>query len=52
MHKIRNGESLSVIADKYNVTIKSIKSANSLKSNNIRAGKTLKIPSNQMEKKW
>ncbi|RXR32959.1 LysM peptidoglycan-binding domain-containing protein [Flavobacterium piscinae] len=51
VHKIRNGESLSVIADKYNVTIKSIKSANSLKSNNIRAGKTLKIPSNQMEKK-
>lgn len=51
VHKIRNGESLSVIADKYNVTIKSIKSANGLKNNNIRAGKTLKIPTNQMEKK-
>ncbi|UPQ78082.1 SGNH/GDSL hydrolase family protein [Flavobacterium azooxidireducens] len=51
VHKIRNGESLSVIADKYNVTIKSIKSANGLKNNNIRAGKTLKIPSNQMEKR-
>ena len=51
VHKIKNGESLSVIADKYNVTIKSIKSANGLKNNNIRAGKTLKIPSNQMEKR-
>ncbi len=51
VHKIRNGESLSVIADKYNVSIKSIKVANGLKNNNIRAGKTLKIPSNQMEKR-
>ena len=42
VHKIRSGESLSVIADKYNVIIKSIKSANGLKNNNIRAGKTLK----------
>lgn len=51
VHKIRNGESLSVIADKYNVSIKAIKSANGLRNNNIRAGKTLKIPSNQMEKR-
>jgi LysM repeat protein len=51
VHKIRNGENLSVIADKYNVSIKSIKVANGLKNNNIRAGKTLKIPSNQMEKR-
>ena len=51
VHKIRSGESLSVIADKYNVSIKSIKSANGLKNNNIRAGKTLKIPSDQMEKR-
>lgn len=51
VHKIKNGESLSVIADKYNVSIKSIKVANGLKNNNIRAGKTLKIPSNQMEKR-
>lgn len=49
-HKIKNGESLSVIADKYNVTIASIKSANGLKGTNIRAGKTLKIPTNQKEK--
>lgn len=51
IHKIKNGESLSVIAAKYNTTITSIKSANGLKNNNIRAGKTLKIPSKQMEKR-
>lgn len=51
VHTIRNGESLSVIADKYNVSINSIKSANGLKNNNIRAGKTLKIPSDQKEKR-
>jgi hypothetical protein len=43
-HKIKNGESLSVIADKYNVSVKSIKAANGLKNNNIRAGKSLQIP--------
>lgn len=51
VHKIRSGESLSVIADKYNVSIKAIKSANGLKNNNIRAGKTLKIPTNEKEKR-
>lgn len=50
IHKIKSGESLSVIADKYNVSIASIKSANGLKGTNIRAGKTLKIPTNQKEK--
>lgn len=51
IHKIKSGESLSVIADQYNVSVSSIKSANGLKNNNIRAGKTLKIPSDQKEKK-
>lgn len=50
IHKIKSGESLSVIADKYNVSIASIKSANGLKGTAIRAGKTLKIPTNQKEK--
>lgn len=42
-HKVRNGESLSVIARKYRVTVKQIKTWNRLKNDNIRAGQTLKI---------
>lgn len=43
-HKVKSGESLSVIGRKHKVTVNQIKSANSLKSNMIRAGQTLKIP--------
>ena len=50
-HKIKSGEALSIIADKYNVTIASLKKANGLRSNNIQAGKVLKIPTNEMETK-
>ena len=42
-HKIRSGESLSTIAHRYRVTISELKRWNGLKSNNIVAGKTLKI---------
>lgn len=49
-HKIKNGESLSVIANKYGVSISAIKT-NGLKNNTIRAGKTLSIPTNQTETK-
>lgn len=42
-HRIKPGESLSVIADKYGVSVSRLKSWNGLKSNNIRAGKSLKI---------
>lgn len=50
-HRIRNGEVLGSIADKYNVSVSAIKKANGLKSDRIRAGKTLRIPTNQMEPK-
>lgn len=50
-HKIKKGEAISVIADKYNVSIAEIKRANSLKSNNIRAGRILKIPTNEKQSK-
>lgn len=50
-HRIKNGEALSIIADKYNVSVAQIKKLNRLKSNNIRAGKTLKIPTNEMQKR-
>lgn len=43
-HKIKSGENLSVIARKYGVTVTQIRNANGLKSNNIRAGRTLRIP--------
>ena len=46
-HKIKKGEAISTIADKYNVSIADIKSENRLKSNNIRAGRTLKIRTNE-----
>lgn len=50
-HKIKNGEALSIIADKYNVSVSQLKKANGLKNDRIRAGKTLRIPSNEMQKK-
>lgn len=43
-HKVKSGESLSVIGRKYRVTITQIKTANNLKSNLIKPGQTLKIP--------
>ncbi|OIQ15780.1 MAG: peptidoglycan-binding protein [Flavobacterium sp. MedPE-SWcel] len=50
-HKIKSGEALSIIARKYGTSVKAIKSANGMRSNNIRAGKTLKIPTKQKEKR-
>lgn len=43
-HKIRNGESLSTIARKYHTTVSKLKELNGLKNNNIRAGKSIKVP--------
>ena len=43
-HKIRKGESLSVIAKKYNTTVSKLKRVNELKGNMIRVGKILQIP--------
>lgn len=42
-HKIKTGETLGGIAIKYHTTVKNIKNWNNLKSDNIRAGKTLRI---------
>ena len=45
-HKVRRGESLSVIADRYKTSVRAIVAANHLRSRNtIRAGRWLKIPS-------
>ena len=42
-YKIKNGDTLGAIAKKFHVTVKQIKIWNGLKSDNIRAGATLKI---------
>ena len=49
-HKIRRGESLGIIANKYNVSISSLRSWNHIRGNNIQAGKTLKIYSSSKSK--
>ncbi len=43
-HKVANGQAISQIAEKYNTTVATIRSANNLKSNTIRAGDYLLIP--------
>ncbi|MEZ9822358.1 N-acetylmuramoyl-L-alanine amidase [Shewanella sp. 10N.286.45.A1] len=43
-HKVRSGESLSVIAHRYQISISSLKKANKLKSDSLRIGQTLVIP--------
>jgi len=43
-HKIRSGESLSVIAHRYRTSSKEIKKLNGMKTSFLRAGKTLLIP--------
>lgn len=45
VHRVRSGESLSVIAEKYHTSIRSIMNMNGLRSKNfLRAGWKLKIP--------
>ncbi|WP_159801600.1 LysM peptidoglycan-binding domain-containing protein [Flavobacterium sp. MK4S-17] len=50
-HKIKRGEVLGTIARKYGITVTQLKNANGLRTDNIRAGKTLSIPTQEMEKK-
>ena len=42
-HKVKSGESLYVVAKKYNVTIKDLKIWNSLKSDKVTVGQAIKI---------
>ncbi len=48
-HTIKSGESLSTIARRYKITVAQLKKTNNLKTDNIVAGKTLWIPSKEME---
>ncbi len=43
-HRVARGDSLSVIADHYDVSMESIKLANNLPSDGVRLGAVLKIP--------
>jgi membrane-bound lytic murein transglycosylase D len=43
-HKIKNGETISEIAELYQTTLASIRSANGIRGNTIRAGQYLMIP--------
>jgi len=49
-HKVKRGENLSLIADKYNVSSSDIKKWNKLKSSNLMAGKVLKIKTTETVK--
>jgi len=44
-HKVRRGDTLSELADKYGTTTRAIQNANQLRSSKIKRGQTLKIPS-------
>jgi len=43
-HKVKSGDTLSVIAQKFHTTVAKIKKANGLKSDRIQIGQKLKIP--------
>ena len=43
-HRVSPGDSLSVIADRYDVSMESIKLANNLASDGVRLGAVLRIP--------
>ena len=44
-HTIKSGENLTKIAKKYGVSVDELKRANNMTNDNLRAGKSLKIPS-------
>jgi LysM repeat protein len=48
-HRIKRGETLSEISEKYDVSINDIKKVNKIKNNKIQKGKVLKIPTTEME---
>lgn len=44
IHKVKSGESLSMLARKYGVPMSQLRQINQLKSDNIRIGQNLKVP--------
>lgn len=43
-YKIKNGDTLSTIAKRYNISVSSLQAINQLRGTTIRAGKTLMVP--------
>lgn len=43
-HKVKSGESLSVLASRYGITVRALKKANNLKNNTLFIGQVLTIP--------
>lgn len=43
-HVVRSGESLALLAERYQITVPALRSANSLKGDAIKVGQTLNIP--------
>ncbi|MEI5639507.1 MULTISPECIES: N-acetylmuramoyl-L-alanine amidase [unclassified Pseudoalteromonas] len=43
-HKVKSGESLSVLASRYGITVRELKRANNLKNNTLYIGQVLTIP--------
>ena len=43
-HKVQNGESLSIIAKKYNTTVRDIVNENNMTNTVLMAGQTIKVP--------
>ncbi len=50
-HKVKSGQVLGAIANKYNVSLKALKKANGLKSDMIREGRVLSIPTKGTQSK-
>ena len=50
-HTVSSGQSLSVIANKYNITTQQLKQFNNLRSNSLKVGQKLKIPSTNFVRK-
>ncbi|GIA21882.1 membrane-bound lytic murein transglycosylase D [Vibrio cholerae] len=50
-YKVKSGDTLSTIADKYNTTAKVIKEANQIASNQIRVGSYLFVPTSVKDEK-
>ena len=45
-HTVRGGESLSILAARYSVTVKELQTYNNLKSNALNIGQVIKVPAN------
>ncbi|MCJ8168019.1 LysM peptidoglycan-binding domain-containing protein [Atopomonas sediminilitoris] len=43
-YKVRSGDNLSAIANRYSLSVSSLKELNNLRSNNLRIGQTLVVP--------